>query len=262
MSSNNLYKLALLVIFVLVTIQIINIFNQKPVIIEPKTEHMNPSLLTHQYEDLQKEPSDQPKLNFYYKDNRYSNDNNFNPQLVDPLHQETGLQCTPQFDWDIKLNPGANNVYGDNVWHTSEPKMVLENNCMSCGQFQPSDSFNEPTGIESSLLEQYDNSIVVGSLLDQAVPPFNTSLEEMIDVQRKWGSVSSGLPPLPKNDEKTCGNHMFGNQPNGNQIITAQGKVESFNDILHKKNQLLLNNLPVANIVLEENIGYSTGFGR
>lgn len=250
MSSNNLYKLALIVIFVLAIVQIINIFNNKTVVIEPKTEHMNPSLLTHQYEDLQKEPSNHQKLNYYYKDNRYSNSNNFNPELIDPLHQDTGLKCAPQFDWDVKLNPGANNVYGDNVWHTSEPKMVLENNCMSCGQFKKNDSFNEPTGIESSLLEKYDNSIVVGSLLDKSLPPFDTSLEEMIDVQRKWGGMSSGLSPLPQNNEKTC----------GNQIITAQGKVETFDENKQKIQQL--SSMSVANIVLGNgDVEYSTGLG-
>ena len=77
----------------------------------------------------------------------------------------------------------------------------------------------------------------------------------MIDVQRKWGGISSGLPPLPKNDEKTCGNQIH-----GNQIITAQGKAETFDNIQQKKIQLI-SNIPVANIVLEDNIGYSTGFG-
>lgn len=195
MISDKLYRLALLVMFILALIQIINFFNQKPVIIETKYEHLNPSLLTHQYESLASEPSDNKEINFYYKDNRYSQENKLNPQLLDPLSNDPGLKCGPKFDWDVKANPGANNVYGDMMWHKESPKMILEDNCISCNQFQPQKSLNEPTGISSSFTSAYDNGMVIGALSDQSM--MSDDIGQLDYNPRQLGnSMSTGLPPL------------------------------------------------------------------
>lgn len=195
MISDKLYRLALLVIFTLAIIQISNFFNQKPILIETKYEHLNPSLLTHQYENLAPIPSDNKKMDFYYKDNRYSADHQLAPELVDPLGTDTGIKCAPQFDWDVKSNPGANNVYGDVMWHKQSPKMILEDNCINCKQFQPQKSFNEPSGVASSFTSSYDNGMVIGALSDQTM--ISDDMGQLDNTPRQYSpQMSSGLPPL------------------------------------------------------------------
>jgi hypothetical protein len=196
MISDKLYRLALLVIFILALIQIINFFNQKPVIIETKYEHLNPNLLTHQYENLAAKPGDKTEIDFYYRDNRYSTENKLTPELIDPLKTSPGIKCGPKFDWDVKSYPGANNVYGDMVWNTHEPRMVLQNNCLSCNQFQPQKSFNEPTGTASALTSAYDNGMTIGALSDQTFMSSDVGQFDNTSRQMANTPMSSGLPPL------------------------------------------------------------------
>lgn len=206
MIPDKLYRLALLVMFILALIQIINFFNQKPVIIETKLEHLNPSLLTHQYDDLAPIPSDNKQINFYYKDNRYAAENKLDPELLDPLSRNPGVRCGPKFDWDVKANPGANNVYGDMMWHKTSPKMILESNCLSCKQFQPSNVFNEPSGVASSLTSTYDNGMAIGALSDQNMLSTNVALDTIGDAEsvnrQISGGMTSGLPPLLNYQQK------------------------------------------------------------
>ena len=143
-SSDNFYKLAVLAIFVLVAIQIVNFFYENPIVIET-TEHMNPALLTHQYENLAQKPGDKSVMDFYYRGDRYSSEFKWSPTLVDPLSVDRGIKCGPSYDWDVKLIPGANNVYGDVLWHQTSPRMILDSNCMSCNNNKK--LYNAPKGV-------------------------------------------------------------------------------------------------------------------
>lgn len=163
MIPDKLYRLALLVMFTLAVIQIINFFRYKPMM-DSDLEHMNPSLLTHQVEDWAPEWTDKPTINYYYRDNRYSTDMKLKPKLMDPLHLNPGLSCAPQFDWDVKATPGANNVYGDLIWQKTNPKMVLESNCLHCSHNKRQPALNPPVGVASSFTTHYDNDMTVGSL--------------------------------------------------------------------------------------------------
>ena len=223
MIPDKLYRLALLVMFILALIQIINFFNQKPVVIETKLEHLNPSLLNHQDVDFSRVPNDELQPNFYYKDNRYAAENKLDPELIDPLRRDPGVNCTPKFDWDVKANPGANNVYGDMMWHKTSPKMILESNCLSCKQYQPSnvssnvhsshsaphplhDVFNEPSGVASSLTSTYDNGMAIGALSDQNMMSSNAAFDTLNNAEsvNRYMSrdMTSGLPPLLNYQQK------------------------------------------------------------
>ena len=70
LTSDNLYKLSLLVLIVLAVVQIYGYIYRKPTIIET-TEHMNPALLTHQYESLAPKPDPNNPIHFYVKEDRY-----------------------------------------------------------------------------------------------------------------------------------------------------------------------------------------------
>jgi len=154
-----MYRLALLILFIIAVIQIINVYN-KPTVIETNYEHMNPALLTHQYENLASKPGDNANINFYVKDNnRYSVDKKFNPTLVDPLTTDPGLPCAPQSSGSIYQTPGANNTYADMIWNKTSPRMVLQDNCLHCNDYKPSSTFNEPSGISSSLTSEFEGSL-------------------------------------------------------------------------------------------------------
>jgi len=161
--SDKLCRLALIVMFALAFVQIINFFNQKPTIIETKLEHLNPSLLTHQVDDWAPEITDKPTITYYYKGDRYSKDMKFDPKLIDPLHQDTSLSCGPKFDWDVNATPGANNVYGDLLWHKTNPKMILESGCLKCSHGRQS-SYDSPSGVASLFTSKYDNDMAIGPI--------------------------------------------------------------------------------------------------
>ena len=168
-TSDNLYRLSLLVLLILAVIQIYNYMYRPPAVIET-TEHMNPALLTHQYESWAPKPDPENPIQFYVKENRYDSDLKLNPKLQDPLGKlNSGIGCGPKMDWDTNANPGANNVYGDLIWHKTSPRMVLESNCMSCKQFAPSKSYNEPSGVASDLTSGLGDVNVVGALADQNI---------------------------------------------------------------------------------------------
>lgn len=195
MDSGKLYKLTLIFIFVLIFIQITGFFSS-PQIIEEKNEHMNASLLTHQIEDLAKLPSDNPRITYYYKGSRYGNQNPY-LELSDPLARTTGLTCTPQFDWNVNLSPGANNTYGDILWHKTSPKMILQDNCMSCGQFKKNTALQEPP-----INEPYDNM---------------QKYDDIVDEQMHYGGMSSGLPSMENDFLDKC---------NIGKFVDVQGKIQ------------------------------------
>ncbi|QKF94151.1 hypothetical protein QKU48_gp0693 [Fadolivirus algeromassiliense] len=194
--SDKLYKLALLVVFILAIIQIYLFFVEKPMIIEAKYEHMNPSLLTHQYENLAAEPGVKPEIDYYVKENRYDSEQKYTPKLRDPLSTQPRLGCGPKFDWDVNLNPGANNTYGDLLWHETSPRMVMNDNCIGCKNFTREKSYNEPTGVASDLTSSYAGSSYEGSLDEHKILP------EEFKLYNKAMSCGngSGLPPLTSYD--------------------------------------------------------------
>lgn len=131
-----LYKIALLLIIVFLFIHIWNL---------NKYEHMNPSLLTHQYDSLVPEIG-KHNINFYIKhNNRYDSTNKYPIKSLDPLNVSTGLNCGPQFNWNVKYEPGANNTYSDLLWHQISPQMILEDNSLNC----QNTTYNAPIGINS-----------------------------------------------------------------------------------------------------------------
>ena len=168
-TSDKLYRLSLLVLLVLAVVQIYNYMYRSAAVIET-TEHMNPALLTHQIESIAPKPDPNNPIHYYVKENRFNADLKLNPTLIDPIGDlNEGIKCGPKMDWSTNSMPGANNVYGDMIWHKTSPKMVLESNCMNCNQNAPSVSFNEPSGIASDLTSGLGSYDVVGALSDQVI---------------------------------------------------------------------------------------------
>lgn len=198
MDSTKLYKLTLIFIFIIIFIQIAGFFNSSQ-IIEENNEHMNASLLTHQIEDLARLPSDNPQIQYYYKSNRYVQQNSY-PQLTDPLARTTGLTCTPQFDWNVNLSPGANNTYGDVLWHQTSPKMILQDNNMSCGKYTKNTTLQNPP--MPYISESYDNM---------------QKYDDIVDEQIHYGGMASGLPLIKDNFLDTC---------NVGKFVDVQGKIQ------------------------------------
>jgi hypothetical protein len=189
MISNNLYKLALIIIFVLVIIQIFALLNNGQ-------ENMVTDLAIHQFQSVSPKPFMPPQIDFYYKQNRYSRPNNVEPELIDPLSMTNGnMPCTGQADKDVYLTPGANNVYGDVLWGQTSGKMILENNCLDCNEFGKNSVMNAPTGISSPMLNGYENNLVTGALSDQ-VMPWGGDGAEINNGDGMVGGLGSGLPPL------------------------------------------------------------------
>lgn len=190
--SDKLYKLAILVVAILAIFQIYLSFTEKPKIIEARYEHLNPSLLTHQYENLSKTPGLKPEIDYYLKSNRYDAENKYNPKLKDPLSTNTRLNCAPAFNWDVNLNPGANKTYDDLVWHETSPRMVLNDNCINCKNYDFNKTYNEPVGIASDLTASYSGIALEGSLDEHKILPEEFKL---YDKDLTCG-LTTGLPPL------------------------------------------------------------------
>ena len=191
-TSDKLCGLALLVIFVLAVVQIYYYISAKPTVIEEKfTEHMNPSLLTHQVENLASKPGLEPVIQYYIKENRFSTSEDLSPRLEETLISDPGLNCGPKMNWQTLALPGANNVYGDMIWNTTSPKMVLESNCMNCNQ---SRDYNGPAGVPSlvgipcGIASDYTSQLneigVPGALSDQYLISSPENLEKFINLDR------------------------------------------------------------------------------
>lgn len=208
MIPDKLYQLTLLVIFVIAIIQIINLFKTNPMVIEAKYEHLNPALLTHQVENLAEKPSDNSDISFYLKENRYDAANKYNPKLQGVLISDPRLSCGPKFDWETKHLPGANNTYGDLVWHQTEPKNVLQQNCLNCNHYMPPKQYNEPVGITSEITSAYGSQTEPMALDDQ-MKMNNLGTAQVNDLlyQRQVGDLKKDtyLPPV-LNYKSTCAN--------------------------------------------------------
>lgn len=184
-STDRIYQLALLVIFVLAIILIINYLIHKPIIIE--RENMDArQMIGPQYQDwiippefyyknnyyyankLSQNPNSQPT--FYLKDDQFFNKKNFNQNLLDPLNFDNDQQCGTKLDWNVPLSPGADGGYTDLMWNYNSPKMALEGNCLNCNHYKPFNLVNkEPSGIPSNLTSYYEGTMEKGFLKDQKI---------------------------------------------------------------------------------------------
>lgn len=221
MKSDRLYKLALIVVFVIAIILIINYLTQSPTIIE--RENMDSiQMIMPQYQDWIVPPQFHYKDNYFYvnrqkqnpdikptlylKNERYLADKKLNPKLDDPLNFDNDQQCGPKLDWSNSMNPGANNTYSDLLWNYMSPKMVLQDNCVNCTHFKQTSTYNEPAGISSDLTNQYDGTMENGSLKDQKIlddsflPPNLATGNSYVpsEMVNKYMSspMTNGLPPL------------------------------------------------------------------
>lgn len=207
MNSNKLYKLSLVVILVIVVVQIINFYNRQPLVIETKYEHMNPALLTHQWENLRPIPSNKSDIDFYIKGNRYNtkSNNTLKPQGI--FFSKTGLPCGPQFDWTTKQLPGANNTLGDLVWHQVEPRNVLIDNCLHCKNWKQNENYNVPSGVASSLTSSYNATVGDSQMALDDQKKMNdlnpVKMEELLYDRTVEPPKGSYLPPV-MNYKSTC----------------------------------------------------------
>ena len=65
-------------------------------------------------------------------------------------------------NWDVKYEPGANNTYGDTLWHEMSPRMILIDNCMHCDEYKADSKHVTPMGIADSFIIDHDNNIESG----------------------------------------------------------------------------------------------------
>jgi hypothetical protein len=131
-NDEKLYQLALIILFVLVLIQLYNMYfcsnNDK--------EHMNAALLNNQYvdwpgiHDRNHIPPPQYQEPVFYKEPIYPKGEEI--QLTNPIPIDTDLKCGPQFDWLVPHSLGANGRYDDMLWAKTSPKMILRQDCLSC----------------------------------------------------------------------------------------------------------------------------------
>lgn len=91
---------------------------------------------------------------FYLKNNRYAKpcncpSNNCPHKIKFDYTNKCGCekQFSPEIDWSVKYESGANGTYKDLLWNKIEPRMILQDNSMKCCQFKGNKCFNAPTGI-------------------------------------------------------------------------------------------------------------------
>lgn len=142
--------------------------------------------------------------NFYLRKNRYLKENG---KVAKPLKQTTcpysQNECWRQNDppgcpWSVPYEAGANGVVGDLLWHYMSPRMIMQDNCMNCGDYAPGKEYNAPSGIASELTASYDGTMEggaqsqydlisnefdipshVGELPHTLSPPMNTGIPEL-----------------------------------------------------------------------------------
>lgn len=192
MDSNKIYKVILIVLFIIAVSQLIRVWNTT-------YEHLDPALSWHQWANLAPLPSDEQRVDFYIKnDDRYNVENKYDPVLVDPLISDPRLPCAGKHNWKTYQEPGANNTYADLLWHQTSPRMVLQDNCLHCNKFNDSTQLNTPMGIASDFTSSYSNSLytVQGALSDQNLMDPNATLDAPTNYSREMSNLGSGLPPI------------------------------------------------------------------
>lgn len=142
-NSDNLYKLALIILFLLVLATVVNMFFYG-------VEHMDAALLNNQYvdwpgiHDRDHIPAPQPQEPVFYKEPVYPKGKPI--ELTTPIPVETDLPCGPHFDWLVPQSLGANGRYDDMLWSKTDPKMILRNDCVECKEYGGNDKFDMPAG--------------------------------------------------------------------------------------------------------------------
>ncbi len=147
LDNTQLYKIAILLLFILIAMQLIDYYYSY--------EHMDASLLNHQYVDWPKPYSRNNIPAPQYQTPRFYFENDDVPRkgpvvLMDPLPLPEGIPCGPQFDWATPLAAGANDKTDDNLWNITNPKMILRNDCISCNKHNAGNGYDDgPTGLPS-----------------------------------------------------------------------------------------------------------------
>lgn len=144
LDNTQLYKIAILLLFILIAMQLIDYYYSY--------EHMDASLLNHQYVDWPKPysrnniPAPQYQTPRFY----FANDSPLKEKssFPDPLPTPEGIPCGPQFDWATKMSGGPDE--NDELWNITNPKMILRNDCISCNKHNAGNGYDDgPTGLPS-----------------------------------------------------------------------------------------------------------------
>ena len=159
-NEDKLYNLALIALFILVVIQLVNMFSF------PRKEHMDAALLNHQYVDWPKPhnrnhipPPQYQKPKFYEENNIYPKSEQ--PLSIDPLAVNKGIPCGPHYNWLVPQSAGADGHYDDLLWAKTSPKMILRNDCLTCKQNGGNKIFNDT---ESGLPSMGGNGLLENNL--------------------------------------------------------------------------------------------------
>lgn len=147
LDNTQLYKLAIILLFVLIAMQLIDYYYSY--------EHMDASLLNHQYVDWPKPysrndipPPQEQVPRFYFENDDVPR--NGPVTLTNPIAQPKGIPCGPQYDWMVPMATGANGKYDDMLWAKTNPKMILRDDCISCNKHNAGDGYDDgPSGLPS-----------------------------------------------------------------------------------------------------------------
>lgn len=139
--ENKLYNLALLALFILVVIQLVNMFSAR-------NEHMDPALLNHQYVDWP-EPHNRNNIpapqyqepKFYIEGDIYPKGEQI--KLTNPVPVDEDLACGPHFDWLVPHSTGVNGHYDDMLWAKTSPKMIVREDCLNCKKYGKGKVFDD-----------------------------------------------------------------------------------------------------------------------
>ena len=183
MNQNSIYSIILIILIIFAIVQLFKCSNKQIIVQE------NMMNMTCDDNDTRNDTSNSNgngnDINFYVKNNRFAANRQFRPKLTNPIPADNDFKCGPQFDWSVKHNPGANNTYSDLLWHKMSPRMILEDNCLSC----KNNTYNGPTGVTEN---DYANAND-GALQDIAV--INNNNCQMCK-HKKFKDITSGLPSL------------------------------------------------------------------
>jgi hypothetical protein len=127
----------------------------------------------------------------------------------------------PGCQWSVPYEAGANGVVGDLLWNYMEPRMIMQDNCMNCGDYKAGKDYNAPTGISSPITAQYDGTMEGGALSqydlysnELDIPSFNGELPHTMSPP-----MNTGIPDLKHDCVKTnvddsarCGCGDFGSK--------------------------------------------------
>ena len=139
-NEDTLYNIALGVLFILILVQLYNMYYKK--------EHMEGSMVIHQYVDWPGihdrnhiPPPQYQEPKFYLDDDDVPRSPN--QELTNPIPVEGDISCGPHFNWLVPQSLGAGNRYDDMLWAKTSPKNVLKDDCMACKKFSGDKVFDD-----------------------------------------------------------------------------------------------------------------------